>query len=204
MIFPSRSRGLAFAAATIVLLCLAFPSTADARRPKEKPIFATSAEDPALRNRITNLAPTIDPEESRLVTYTAFMTGRDMAREWHVAWLPGVQNFLVNVGARKGGLCFQWANALLIRLDALKLKTIELHWVEAYPRTPSEHNVIVVTAIGQPFWQGILLDNWRYAGHLAWGPVRGDPEYEWKENPGELARRLSKRTIAVQSELKKD
>ena len=195
---------MVFLAATTLVLFLAVSATAYARRPKEKPIFATSAEDPVLRNRITNLAPTIDPEEARKVAYTAYMTGRDMAREWRVAWLPGVQNFLVNIGARKGGLCFQWAHALLVRLDALKLKTIELHWVEAYPRTPSEHNVIVVTAVGQPFWQGILLDNWRYAGHLAWGPVMGDPEYEWKENPGELARRLPKRTIAVQSELKKE
>jgi hypothetical protein len=46
----------------------------------------------------------------------------------------------------------------------------------------SENNAIVVTARGQPFKQGILLDNWRAQGHLAWTEVTRDPEYSWKEN----------------------
>ena len=49
---------------------------------------------------------------------------------------------------------------------------------------PSEHNVIVVTAKGQPFAQGILLDNWRYGGNLVYGPVAADPNYRWTENSG--------------------
>ena len=102
----------------------------------------------------------------------------------------GVQNFLVNIGARKGGLCFQWAGELLSRLDALRLQTLDLHWAESYAGTSAEHNVIVVTARGQPFERGILLDNWRYGGHLVYGRVAMDPEYRWTENPAELARRL--------------
>jgi len=109
-----------------------------------------------------------------------------------VVWLPGLQNLLVNMGARKGGLCFQWATELLIRLDALKLQTLELHWAESFVNTNGEHNVIVVTASGQPFEQGILLDNWRQSGHLVWTQVAMDPEYHWKENKSEVARRLAR------------
>ncbi|TMP97031.1 MAG: hypothetical protein E6L07_03745, partial [Verrucomicrobia bacterium] len=76
------------------------------------------------------------------------MTGLELRREWRVVWLPGVQNLLVNMGARKGGLCFQWATELLVRLDALKLQTLELHWAESFANTSGEHNVIVVTARG--------------------------------------------------------
>jgi len=107
-----------------------------------------------------------------------------------VAWLPGIQNFLVNTGRRKGGLCFQWATELLIRLDALKLQTLELHWAESGPNTGAEHNVIVVTAKGQPFGEGILLDLWRYSGTLVWTHVGMDPDYRWMENKSEIARRL--------------
>ena len=187
--------GPSFFAAMTLMLCAVFASPASARQ-NSPPIFARSADDPALCARLAGLSPSVDPDEARRVAYTAYMTGRDLRTEWRVAWLPGIQNFLVNIGARKGGLCFQWAHELLIRLDALKLKTLELHWAESYPRTPSEHNVIVVTAKGQPFAQGILLDNWRYAGHLAWGPIVGDPEYEWKENSAEVARRLQRRAVA--------
>ncbi|HSP46405.1 MAG TPA: hypothetical protein VLO30_10460, partial [Chthoniobacterales bacterium] len=72
---------------------------------------------------------------------------------------------------KKGGYCFQFATELLLRLDAEKLQTLDLHWAESDPGTDTEHNVIAVTARGQPFEQGIMLDNWRHAGHLLWGPL---------------------------------
>lgn len=75
--------------------------------------------------------------------------------------------------SEKGGLCFQWATELLLRLDKLKLETLELHWAESFERTASEHNVIVVTAVGQPFQRGILLDNWRYGDVLSGGLLPG-------------------------------
>jgi hypothetical protein len=160
-------------------------------RGREEPAFATSADDPALRGRIAALSPSVRPEEAQLVARCAYTTGRELKREWRVVWPPGLQNFLVNTGQRKGGLCFQWATELLLRLDALKLKTLELHWAESFETTASEHNVIVVTAVGQPFQRGILLDNWRYGGRLIWGPITGDPQYQWKENKAEAARRLT-------------
>jgi len=47
----------------------------------------------------------------------------------------------------------------------------------------------VVTAKGQPFEQGIVLDAWRYQGRLFWSPLRKDPEhYEWKENKAQYDR----------------
>jgi len=149
-----------------------------------------SSDDPSLRTQIAALSPTVSPDEARRVAYTAYMTGRELHREWRVAWLPGIQNFLVNMGARKGGLCFQWATELLVRLDALKLQTLELHWAESGANTGAEHNVIVVTARGQAFGEGILLDLWRYSGSLVWAHVGMDPDYRWTENKSELARRL--------------
>lgn len=159
-------------------------------RERETLLFAKSAEDPALQSRILKLGPGVEPEEAQRVTRCAYTTGRDLKQEWGVVWPPGLQNFLVHTKRRKGGLCFQFATELLHRLDALKVQTLDLHWAESYERTLSEHNVIVVTAKGQSFQEGILLDNWRYGGRLFWGPVTADPEYRWKENKAEFARRL--------------
>jgi hypothetical protein len=186
---PTRSVIRVLALASL----LAFVPSADARRGKE-PVFATSAEDPVLGARLAALGPGVDPEEARRVAFTAYTTGRDMAREWRVVWPPGLQNFLVNHGARKGGLCFQWATELLVRLDALNLRTLEFHWAESYPGSLSEHNVIVMTARGLPIEQGILLDNWRHLGRLIWGRVVDDPQYEWKENKAAMMSRLPRRT----------
>jgi len=189
----SRFNCLAHCRPVVLFALLAFTgyaSSAEARG-RNEPAFATSADDAALRGRIVALAPSVRPEEAQLVARCAYNTGRELKREWQVVWPPGLQNFLVNTGARKGGLCFQWATELLLRLNALRFETLEFHWAESFEKTASEHNVIVVTARGQPFYQGILLDNWRYGGRLIWGPVTGDPHYQWKENKTEMARRLT-------------
>ncbi|HWM26155.1 MAG TPA: hypothetical protein VNP98_15170 [Chthoniobacterales bacterium] len=190
MFFRGFRSSLGAAVIAALLAVTGWAHSASARG-RQEPAFATSADDPVLRKRLAALSPTIRPEEAQLVARCAYNTGRELKREWRVAWPPGFHNFLVNTGARKGGLCFQWATELLLRLDALKLETLELHWAESFERTASEHNVIVVTARGQPFHQGILLDNWRYGGRLIWGPVMEDPHYQWKENKTEAARRLT-------------
>ena len=178
--------------AVVPVLVLAASPPWESGRARGELFVATSAGDAALRRRIAAFSSSVSPDDARRVVYAAYTTGVELRRQWRVVWLPGVQNFLVNTGARKGGLCFQWATELLVRLDALKLQTLELHWAESFVHTGAEHNVIVVTARGQAFEKGILLDNWRYSGHLVWTQVAMDPEYHWTENKSELARRLER------------
>jgi hypothetical protein len=159
------------------------------------PVQATAADDPVLIRRLCGLSPNVSPEEARAVARVSYETGRQLKREWRVGWMPGWQNLLVNTGKRKGGLCFQWAAALAPRLHALNLKTLSLHWAESYLGQESEHNVLVVTATGQPFRTGILLDNWRYSGRLAWGFITDDRDYQWKENPVPLRQVLQKQNV---------
>ncbi len=156
--------------------------------PSGKELFvARSPEDPALIARIKALSPTVSLEDAKRVTYCVITTGQELGREWHVTWystlMPGIQNFLVKRGARKGGYCFQYSMEVLVRLEALKLKTVEFHWAESGAGTICENNGIVVTARGQPFAQGVLLDSWRSQPHVTWTQVTLDPEYHWKENP---------------------
>src|SRR3954451_330735 len=184
-----KCAGLAFVA--IAIFCA---SAAQAR--KKDPEFATSANDPVLRARIAALAPTVDPAEAQRVAEIAYNTGREKRKEWGVVWPPGLNNFLINQGAKKGGLCFQYAEALLLRLSEQKWETLEFHWAESFERTISEHNVIVVTAKGQHFSRGIILDNWRYGGRLVWGAVIDDPHYQWHENKSFYQKVLSRRPAA--------
>ena len=174
----------------IALCCLSLCSITQAR--KKDPQFATSPDDPELRGRIMALAPGVDPEEARRVAAIAYTIGRELRKEWKVVWPPGVQNFLVNTGQRKGGLCFQFAERLLWRLAAQKWNTLDFHWAESFERTASEHNVIVVTAKGQDFNRGIILDNWRYGGRLVWGPLVEDPHYQWHENKPQFRKVLDR------------
>jgi hypothetical protein len=188
----SRSLPSSFRRGSLIgfLLVAIIISPADAAR--KDPAFATSANDPVLRGRIAALSPSVDPEEAARVAEIAYNIGRELKKEWKVVWPPGLQNFLVNTGQRKGGLCFQFAERLLWRLEARKWNTLEFHWAESFERTASEHNVIVVTAKGQDFNRGIILDNWRYGGRLVWGPLVEDPHYRWHENKPQFQKVLDR------------
>jgi hypothetical protein len=143
----------------------------------------------SLRNRLAALSPNVRADEAERFAQCAYVTSRQLAREYRVVFPPALNNILINTGARKRGLCYQWTEDLMHQLDALKLETLELHWGEAFARTFSENNGVVVTAKGQPFEQGIVLDAWRYQGRLFWSPLRKDPEhYEWKENKAQYDR----------------
>ena len=186
----SKSLRLSTALAATVL-AFVYCAPFSAARVREYPVMARSADDVWLVNKLVALSPTtVREDEARRVARCAYTMGEELRREWRVVWPPGLQVVLVNTGKRKGGMCYQWATELLLRLDAMKLQTLEPHWAESFANTLSEHNVIVVTAKGQPFAQGILLDNWRCGGHLIYGVAAADPEYRWTENSGEAARRL--------------
>jgi hypothetical protein len=163
-------------------------------RPRNELVLATSAEDPVLRARLVALSPSVNPEEARRVVSIAYTTGRELAHKWEMGSSPTFHSFLINIGAKKAGYCHQFATELLLRLDAQKLQTLELHWGESDAGTDTEHNVIVVTARRQPFAQGIMLDNWRRSGRLLWGPLHGDPDRTWQENKAAHASRVPRRS----------
>jgi len=137
-----------------------------------------------LSKALAALAPDVDPTEAELFSETAHMKARSLAKEYRVVLNPEFTVFLVNIGKRKRGWCGHWAQDLGARLKELKLKTLVLHWGEAYPNTSSENNALVVTARNQPFVDGILLDAWRRAGRLFWCRVKKDDEYEVEQHYG--------------------
>lgn len=195
MVFFTRRlcSNLAIFALAALLAFASFAPSAKAR-PRDQLVLATSAEDAVLRARLVALSPRVNPEEARRVVFIAYTTGRELAHKWEMGSSPTFHSFLINIGARKAGYCYQFATELLLRLDAQKLQTLQLHWGESDAGTDTEHNVIVVTARGQPFAQGIMLDNWRRCGRLLWGPLDGDRDRTWQENKAALASRVPRRS----------
>src|SRR6267378_57328 len=138
-----------------------------------------------------SLSPSVNREEAKLLADCAFATVSKLRREYRMFGTPNFNNFLIYQGVRKRGYCYQWSGDLLIAFDALRLKSLELHWGEYDPGTWRENNCIVVTAKGQPFNRGIMLECWRHLGHLYFGPVASD--YEHYEENSSYARRVRER-----------
>jgi hypothetical protein len=202
-----RNRSVALVLLALGLSALSIRDGYTQRRPS-KLVLADSAEDQALINRLIALSPNVSREEARRVASISYTTGRELAAKWEMGPSPTVHSFLINIGIKKAGYCWQFAQELLLRLDAQKLRTFDLHWGESDAGTDTEHNVIVVTAKGQPFEQGIMLDNWRNSGHLLYGPLDGDPSHTWQENKDAMYSRLNRAHAAnrakQQEKTKKD
>ena len=135
-----------------------------------------------LGDLIAELGPDVDPTEARRVAEAATMLPLELATDYRLTSPPITHNMLVNMGMRPRGLCTHFAEDMLRRLDAMQLDTLDLYWAVAYPRRRFrlEHSSAVVTARGEPFESGVVLDAWRDSGELFFAPVAEDTRYAWQ------------------------
>jgi hypothetical protein len=155
-------------------------SVANAEQEQRTATLQVASGDLAAANAFTKqivaLSPRVRTEEAARLAECAYITVSQLRRQYRMFGTPIFNNFLVYHGIRKRGYCFQWAEDLLVALDALKLNSLELHWGESNVGNWRENNCIVVTAKGQPFNRGIVLDCWRHFGHLRWNAVTADED----------------------------
>lgn len=134
----------------------------------------------ALACDLLSLGPSVSVSDAQSLARTA-VEGAGALREDYASVRPAwLNNVLVNMGLRRRGLCYHWADDLGPQLLALNLTTLRLYRAVARHGRFNEHSGHVVTAEGQPFDGGIILDAWRYGGTLFWDFVRNDRHrYPW-------------------------
>jgi hypothetical protein len=149
--------------------------------PRGEPQIASKVS--SLQSRLMKLGGDADPAEARTAAETAVTYSLHLAEEYRVTPPAWWHNLLIQMGLRDRGLCFHWTEDLMKRLQALHLKTYELHWGVAYRGSDlREHNSVVISGLNQPFDQGLVLDPWRNSGDLYWTAVTRD-SYPWKPLP---------------------
>ena len=136
-----------------------------------------------LEQELIGLSATVDTAEARILAETAVRESGILAEEYQLVRPAVAHNLLVVFGIRERGLCYHWTGDLMKKLQTLDLKSFQLHWGVAYRGSElREHNCVVVTAKGQSFFNGIVLDPWRNSGNLFWAQVAKD-SYPWKVLP---------------------
>jgi hypothetical protein len=151
-----------------------------------------------LAAQVAALDPDVSRAEAARLASAAYAASHQLRREYAPVGSPHFDNFLINAGLKKRGLCHHWTRDLGDQLAALKLRTLVLRWGIARRGTLREHNSVVVTARGQPFARGIVLDPWRYSGRLFAGPVALD-KYPWEEDPHDRFRPRSRAASRARS-----
>ena len=133
--------------------------------------------DLAALNRQENLL------EARQVAETAIIYSNQLAKEYRLVRPAVLHNVLIRVGLKDRGLCYHWTEDLLKQLQSLDLRTYQVHWGVAHRGSElREHNSVVITAKGQAFEKGLVLDPWRNSGDLYWALIKAD-RYPWQELP---------------------
>jgi len=145
----------------------------------------------ALRDEFVHLDKSVDPAEAERLATAAIRYSNLMAERYDLIKPVELNNVLISAGLKRRGLCYQLAEDLLAELRTLNVKTLTLQrCVACKGDIWNEHNCVVVTAVGQAFEDGIVLDAWRNAGNLRWAPVRLD-HYPWVPKPPPASERES-------------
>ena len=164
---------------TFVLVCV-LCLTGCASRPV--PGQWMQSQSAALKNRLLQLDSEVDAEDAEHLAQVAVEQSAALAHQYRAVQPPWLGNYLVNMGWRERGLCYDWANGLYPRLHGLGLRSLDLHLAVARMDTRHEHNCIVVTPRDHPFSEGVVLDAWRRSGRLWFGSVSTD-KYPWQPLP---------------------
>ena len=153
---------------------------------KTKDLRATEAyreKVDSLQDDLADLNRQADLLEAGQVAQTAVTYSNQLAEEYHLVRPAVLHNVLIRVGLKDRGLCYHWTEDLLKELQSLDLRTYQLHWGVAHRGSElREHNSVVITARGQAFEKGLVLDPWRNSGDLYWALIKTD-RYPWKELP---------------------
>ena len=135
----------------------------------------------ALEDDLAALNHNSNGAEARQVAETALKASAYLREEYRLIRPPILHNLFVQMGLRDRGLCYHWTEDLMAQLKRLQFSSYQLRWGVAHRGSDlREHNTVVITANGQPFEQGLVLDPWRYSGKLYLGVVKDD-KYPWKE-----------------------
>jgi hypothetical protein len=144
---------------------------------------AYSEKVDTLQDDLAGLNRQVNTLEARQVAETAITYSSDLAQEYALVRPAILHNIFVRMGLKDRGLCYHWTEDLIKRLQSLDLKTYQFHWAVAYRGSElREHNSVVITARGDAFEKGMVLDPWRNSGDLYWALIKTD-KYPWKELP---------------------
>ncbi|MDJ0822701.1 MAG: hypothetical protein QNJ09_12945 [Paracoccaceae bacterium] len=144
-------------------------------------IAARAAKIDALAGRIIALRADVDPVEAQEVARIAVEEPLHWAQLWQVTDPPLIHNIKVNSGRRPRGLCKDWADDLEARMRAENFQTLSWHRAIAnHDNMRIEHSTLIVSALGEDMYDGIVLDPWRQGGgRLFFESVLADAKYRW-------------------------
>ena len=145
-----------------------------------KPTFPSSVQIKQLSEVLQAIDRKIPTNESRRLSRDLYDYTSVLVRNYRLTWPPQWHNFLVNIGLREKGLCYNFSDALYLHLKQAAYPHFDFHLAVAHRGDYfREHNALVVIAKDGRVENGVIIDAWRHSGKLFYTPFNRDPKYRW-------------------------
>jgi len=119
--------------------------------------------------------------EAETLAHEIFKKTDKLRKKFKPVSEPHFNNFLINVGVKERGLCYQWSDALYIHFLNKNYQHFEFHLLVANKgKYFYEHNVFVIVSKSKNVMEGVIIDPWREPGKLYFSKVNEDKKYEWR------------------------
>ena len=133
-----------------------------------------------LYKEISSLSNTISKDEALDIALFSTSYTKKLANSYHLVGGPYFQNFLINIGLKKRGYCYNYADDLAAALSHRGYQTVSIYRAAHKIHTIFEHNCVVITPKERDDI-GVILDGWRDAGKLYFDYMSRDRKnYNWK------------------------
>ena len=162
-----------------LIILIPFLMTGCAIKYKNVKLVSKSPKVVKLEKLLCSMSPTVDKKEAHDLSVFANYYTKKLANDYELVGSPNFQNFLINIGFKKKGYCYNYAFDLADALKKRHYKTMNFYWITHKHGTIFEHNAVLVTPL-ETNQKGVILDGWRNAGELFFSRIEDDKEYNWK------------------------
>ena len=132
----------------------------------------------SLALKLQTLDKRLDIKQAWMISQNILSTSKEIKEEFEPLPFPWFNNFLVNIGLKEKGLCWEYRDVLLLKLKP-KVAPFTLLPVVANRDRLNEHNAVVITSKDAKFQDALLLDLWRGSGEPYIIKVGDDKKYKW-------------------------
>lgn len=132
----------------------------------------------SLAIQLQTLDKRLDTKQAQSISINVLAVSKEIKEEFDPLPFPWFNNLLVNVGLKEKGLCWEYRDALLLKLKP-KVAPLTLLPVVANINKLNEHNAVVIASKDTKFQDTLLVDLWRKSGELYIIKVSDDRKYKW-------------------------
>lgn len=146
-----------------------------------------SLQQDRLAHKLQTIDISISQQEAKMLADDIFIHWSNLRSEFAPVGFGWLQNTLVNLGIKQKGLCWHWSDSFYVYL-AKRHSSYVFIPAGANIGTLREHNGLVVTTKNKSFYDGVLIDGWRYSDRLFFVQVTQDRAYKWEPRLERLKR----------------